>query len=52
MDYVLELSDGTEVPVTSEVRDVAGANESYHGGGSSDASGSAGTDMDHKGHDH
>ena len=47
VDYVLELSDGTEVPVTSEVRDFAGANESYHGGGSSDASGSAGTDMDH-----
>lgn len=32
VDYVLELEDGTEVTVTSEVRDFAGANESYHGG--------------------
>ena len=49
VDYVLELEDGTEVPVAGEVRDFAGANESYHGG---EASGSEDADMDHDGHDH
>lgn len=57
VDYVLELEDGTEIPVTSEVRDFAGANESYHGGeasGSEDAEGSdmGGEGSDHSGHDH
>ena len=37
------------MPVAGEVRDFAGANESYHGG---EASGSEDADMDHDGHDH
>lgn len=58
VDYVLELEDGTEVAVTSEVRDFAGANEGYHGGEASEDAGhegggheDAGHD-DHTGHDH
>jgi len=49
VDYVLELEDGSEVEVTGEVRDFAGANESYHGG---EAAGSEDSDTGHEGHDH
>lgn len=54
VDYVLELEDGSEVEVTGEVRDFAGANESYHGGEASGAEdpGTGHDHGDHEDHDH